>query len=207
MKKDHDSSYLFFNRILLFLMVLLAAYEVIIAGNSQEVIATWAYTLGFGSLVISGLVLLIIGYETFQRPLVVTIATIIPLAISLGLTVDFFPSFTIYYLLFAIAGLFIVATTRFMDNSQKSVMFLIPIHGISGLVIFLMPLYLIYQKITGIGFLWVSVGGSLFGLGGLLLSFLRSGKAILSQKIIFRLLPALLFLTTLSFVLGFNSIQ
>lgn len=132
MKKDHDSSYLFFNRILLFLMVLLAAYEVIIAGNSQEVIATWAYTLGFGSLVISGLVLLIIGYETFQRPLVVTIATTIPLAISLGLTVDFFPSFTIYYLLFAIAGLFIVATTRFMDNSQKSVMFLIPIHGISG---------------------------------------------------------------------------
>ncbi len=188
-------------------MVLLAAYEVIVAGNSQEVIATWAYTVGFGCLVISGLILIVIGFETFQRPLVVTIATIIPLAISLGLIADFFPAFTIYYLLFAIAGLLIVATTRVIDNTKKSVLFLAPIHGISGLIIFFAPIFLSYQNITEPGFLWISVGGALIGLGGLILSYLRTGKEILSQKTVFRLFPSLLFLSTLSFVLGFNSVH
>lgn len=207
MKQINELYLVNINRILLFLMVMLAAYEVVVAGNSQQMIATWAYTVGFGSLVISGLILIVIGYETFQRPLVVTIATIIPLAISLGLIADFFPAFTTYYLLFAIAGLLVVATTRVIDNAQKSAFFLAPIHAISGFVIFFTPIYLSFQNITPPGFLWVSTGGALIGLGGILLSFLRSGKAILSQQAVFRLLPALLFLTTLCFVLGFNSIQ
>jgi len=207
MKHINDTFLVNCNRILLFLMVLLAAYEVIVAGNSQEVIATWAYTVGFGGLVISGLILIVIGFETFQRPLVVTIATIIPLAISLGLIADFFPAFTIYYLLFAIAGLLIVATTRVIDNTKKSVLFLAPIHGISGLIIFFAPIFLSYQNITEPGFLWISVGGALIGLGGLILSYLRTGKEILSQKTVFRLFPSLLFLSTLSFVLGFNSVH
>ena len=207
MKQINDAYFVNINRILLFLMELLAAYEVINGGNSQKMIATWAYTVGFGSLVISGLILIVIGYETIHRPLVVTIATIIPLAISLGLIADFFPAFTIYYLLFAIAGLLLVATTRVIDNAQKSVLFLAPIHGVSGLIIFFAPIILSFQNITQPGFLWISVGGALIGLGGLLLSFLRTGKAVLSQQTVFRLLPPLLFLTTLCFVLGFNSIQ
>ncbi|MRS04454.1 hypothetical protein EG832_14740 [bacterium] len=205
--KKNGVSIVQINRFLLFLMVLLAAYEVVIAGNSQQVIATWAYTVGFGSLVISGLILIVIGFETFQRPLVVTIATIIPLAISLGLIADFFPAFAIYYLLFAIIGLLIVAATRVIDNTKKSVYFLVPIHGISGLIIFFAPIFLSYQNITELGFLWISVGGALIGLGGLVLSYLRTGKEILSQKTVFRLFPSLLFLTTLSFVLGFNSVH
>lgn len=205
--KKNDARFILINRFLLLLMVLLAAYEVVIAGNSQQVIATWAYTVGFGSLVISGLILIVIGYETFQRPLVVTIATVIPLAISLGLIADFFPAFSNYYLLFAIAGLLLVAATRVIDNAQKSALFLAPIHGISGLIIFLTPMFLSFQKITPPGFLWISTGGALIGLGGILLSFLRTGKAVLSQQTVFRLLPVILFLTTLCFVLGFNSIQ
>ena len=207
MKQINGSFLVNINRILLFLMVLLAGYEVTIAGNSQQMIATWAYTVGFGSLVISGLILIVIGYETFQRPLVVTITTIIPLAISLGLIADYFPVYTIYYLLFAIAGLLLVATTRVIDNAQKSVLFLAPIHGVSGLIIFFAPIFLSFQNITQPGFLWISVGGALIGLVGLVLSFLRTGKELLSQKTIFGLFPGLLFLTTLSFVLGFNSVN
>jgi len=195
------------NKVLLFIMVLLAAYEVINGGNSQQIIATWAYTVGFGVLLISGLILILLGYDTFQRPLVVTIATIIPLAISLGLVADFFPAWTYFYLLFTIIGLFLVGITRLNVVPRASTLFLAPIHGISGLVIFFSPIHLGLQKVTPPGFLWITLGGALIGLGGLLLSFLRVGKTLIPQQTIFSLLPALLLFTTFFFVLGFNSIH
>jgi len=195
------------NKIILFLMVLLASYEIINGGNSRQIIATWAYTVGFGVLVISGLILILLGYETFQRPLVVTIATIIPLAISLGLVADFFPAWATFYLVFAIIGLSLVGITRLKVNPRAASFFLAPIHGISGLVIFFSPIILGIQKLTPPGFLWITLGGALIGLGGLLLSFLRVGKPFISQTTIFSLLPALLFFTTFFFVLGFNSIH
>ncbi|PKN87736.1 MAG: hypothetical protein CVU46_03365 [Chloroflexi bacterium HGW-Chloroflexi-8] len=195
------------NKLLLFLMVGLAAYEVILGGNSRQIIATWAYTVGFGVLLISGLILILLGYDTFQRPLIVTIATIIPLAISMGLVADFFPAWTYFYLAFAIIGLFLVGVTRMKVNPRSASFFLAPIHGISGLVIFFTPILLSLQKVAPPGFLWITLGGALIGLGGLLLSFLRVGKAFISQQTILSLLPALLFFTTFFFVLGFNSIR
>jgi hypothetical protein len=54
------------------------------------------------------------------------------------------------------------------------------------------------------GFSLVGVGGGLIGLGGLLLSFLRAGRPILSRVMILRLLPGLLLLMTAAFVAGFS---
>jgi hypothetical protein len=48
------------------------------------------------------------------------------------------------------------------------------------------------------------VGGALIGLGGLLLSFLKAGKPILSRETIFKVLPGLLLLMTACFVAGFR---
>ena len=47
------------------------------------------------------------------------------------------------------------------------------------------------------------VGGALIGIGGLLLSFLKAGKPVLSREKILRILPGLLLGTTACFVLGF----
>jgi hypothetical protein len=54
------------------------------------------------------------------------------------------------------------------------------------------------------GYLLVSLGGALIGLGGLLLAFMRAGRPILSQDVLYRLLPVILFLMSLSFVGGFT---
>jgi hypothetical protein len=49
----------------------------------------------------------------------------------------------------------------------------------------------------------VGIGGGLFGIGGMLLSFLKTGKPILPQEKILSILPVLMLLTTAAFVAGF----
>jgi len=53
------------------------------------------------------------------------------------------------------------------------------------------------------GFALVGLGGALIGLTGLLLSFLKTGKPIVSREIILHILPGILLLMTLAFVIGF----
>ncbi len=195
------------NRILLFIMVLLAAYEVTAAGNSERVLATWAYTLGFGVLVVAGLILIILGNEVLEKSVVVIISTIIPLSISLGLVSDFFPQWQIAYLIFVAAGFVVILFTRLKTNPGLAAKFLAPVHGVAGLVIFLAPIWLVSNRIVPEkAFLWVSLGGALIGLAGLLLYFLRSGKVILSQKRIYTIIPLLLMMMMLFFVMGFQAV-
>jgi hypothetical protein len=72
------------------------------------------------------------------------------------------------------------------------------------MTIFLLPIVLSMSGQATPGFALVGVGGALIGVGGLLLAFLKSGKPILSQKIILTVLPGLLLLMTISFVAGFK---
>jgi hypothetical protein len=47
------------------------------------------------------------------------------------------------------------------------------------------------------------MGGALIGIGGLLLSFLKTGKPILSRETILKVLPGLLLVMTATYVAGF----
>ena len=77
-------------------------------------------------------------------------------------------------------------------------------HGIAGMTIFLLPIILSIQGGMKPLFSLVGVGGALIGIGGLLLSFLKTGKPILSRGTIMRLFPILLLVTTALFVAGFQ---
>jgi hypothetical protein len=72
------------------------------------------------------------------------------------------------------------------------------------MTIFLLPIILSAQGQVMPLFSLVGVGGALIGLAGLLLSFLKTGKPILSRDTIMRLFPMLLLLTTALFVAGFK---
>lgn len=78
------------------------------------------------------------------------------------------------------------------------------VHGIAGMTIFLLPILLSLQGQTDPLFSFVGIGGALIGVGGLLLSFLKAGRPILSRETILKVLPGLLLLMTLSFVVGFK---
>jgi len=86
---------------------------------------------------------------------------------------------------------------------QIAVIVLAVVHGVAGLIIFLLPVIEVGNQKLPLGFALVGVGGALIGLSGLLLSFLKVGKPILSHQVVLELLPAILLLMTLAFVLGF----
>jgi hypothetical protein len=191
------------NRVLLLLTALLAAYQVAIGVDGLDTFAIVFYTIAFGVLLIACLLIIILGFDVLDSPLVVIVSTIIPLSLSLGLVWEYLNEYRIPYLLFTILGLLAVVITRRYFSGRLAVISLAIDHGISGLVIFLLPILLSLMGYTNLGFALVGIGGALIGTGGLLLSFLRTDRPILSRERILSLLPGLLLTMTFTFVAGF----
>ncbi len=163
-----------------------------------------AYTVAFGVLLVAGLLMIIMGFSVLDAPLVVVISSLIPLGMSLGLVGEYLPPLREVYLAFTILGLGSILYTRYTSSRITKVLVLAIVHGISGLLIFLLPLILSLRGITPARFALVGLGGGLIGIGGLLLSFQRAGKPVLPRDTILSLLPGLLLLMTALFVIGFS---
>jgi hypothetical protein len=216
------------DRILLLATGLLAAWQVAVGIDGLGTVPITAYTIAFGVLLVAGLLMIILGFEALDSPIVVIISTIIPLSLALGLVWEHLEAWRSLALGFATLGFLAILLTRSFPMQRESRMLLpgksrmqlpgksrmqlpgkVPtivlasVHGIAGLTIFLLPTILAAQGVTRPGFALVGLGGALIGLGGLLLSFLKAGKPILPRETIFRILPALLLLMTMAFVAGF----
>lgn len=193
------------DRLLLLVTCLLAAYQVVVGINGLENVPTIAYTIAFGVLLVACLLIIILGFEVLNSRIVVMFSTIIPLSLSLGLIWEHVYSLRILYLLFAILGYLAIIITRLINfSTQVSTIILAIVHGVAGMVVFLLPSYLSAQGTTRPGFAFVGLGGALIGLAGLLLYFLKTGRPIVSRQIILRILPAIFLLMTLTFVVGFT---
>lgn len=193
------------DRILLLATGLLAAYQIVVGINDLSTAPIIAYTIAFGVLLVAGLLLIILGFDVLDSPVVVIVSTVIPLALSLGLVWEHLPAFRTPYLVFAMLGFLAVVLTRTipMQNKLPTVVIAV-VHGIAGLTIFLLPIAIAVQGVVRPAFALVGLGGALIGLGGLLLSFLKAGRPIFSRETIFKVLPGLLLLMTLCFVAGFK---
>jgi hypothetical protein len=191
-------------RILLLFTSLLAAYQIAVGINGFSTLPMIAYSTAFGVLLLAGLLLLILGFEVLESPIVVMVSTIIPLSLATGLVWQHLSYYRITYLVFAIVGLLAIVITRVLPIKNQLPLFVLVIaHGIAGLTIFLLPISLFFSGKASSGFILISVGGLLISLGGLLLALLKAGKPLLSREIIFRVLPWLLLLMTAAFVMGF----
>lgn len=192
------------DRLLLLATGLLAAWQIAMGMDNFSTLPIIAYTVGFGVLLIAGLLLIILGFDVLNSPVVVILSTVIPLSLSLGLVWEYITEYRTIYLAFAILGFLAIIITRFIPMKNKlPVIVLAVVHGIAGMVIFLMPFLLSFTGRTPPGFVLVGVGGALIGLGGLLLSFQKGGKPIFSRMTILKILPGLLLITTVAFVIGF----
>jgi hypothetical protein len=191
------------DRIVLLLTALLAAYQVAVGIEGLDSFAILCYTIAFGVLLVACLLLLILGFEILDSPLVMIVSTIIPLSLSLGLVWEYMVAIRQYYLAFAVLGFLAVIITRQFTPGRPAVIVLAIVHGIAGMLIFLLPIVLSIQGVTNLGFIFVGIGGALIGIGGLLLSFLKTGRPILSRDAILTVLPGLLMLMTFAFVAGF----
>lgn len=160
------------------------------------------YLMGFAVLLVSGLLLIFLGMGILASPYVLTVASLIPLGISMGLAEEYFPSWKTYFKWFAAVGFLAIAVTSIggMDALKKIAVPLF--HGVAGLVIFIGPFV---AKGAPKGFWWVGIGGLLIGLGGVALAFITMGKQLLffSPEFVMLILTPLLFLMAGAFALGF----
>lgn len=160
------------------------------------------YLMGFVVLLVSGLLLIFLGLGILASPLVLTIASLIPLGISMGIAEEYYPAWKKYFKWFAAVGFVAIAVTSLggMETLKKIAVPLF--HGVAGLVIFLGPFFA--QKAPK-GFFWVGVGGLLIGLGGIALAFISAGTQLLffSPDFVMLILTPLLLLMTGAFALGF----
>jgi hypothetical protein len=192
------------DRIFLLVMVLLAAYQISLGITGLKPLATWSYTTGFGTLLVAGLLLIILGFEGLESKIVVIVSTLIPLSISLGLIAEYFPQYVFPYLVFSLVGFAAIAITRYTYAGKSATIVLAVTHGIAGVIITFLPVSLVIQGLASMRFILVGLGGALIGIGGLLLAFLKTGKPLLSQKTILTVLPGLLMLMMAAFLAGFS---
>jgi len=196
-----------FDRILLFLTGFLAAYQIAIGIDHFSGIPLIAYTIGFGVLLLAGLLISILGFGVLDNPIVVIISSAIPLSLSMGLVWEYLIAFRTIYLVFILIGYLAILATRVLPiKNSLPLIVLAWFHGVAGLIIFILPEVLVITGQTGAIFSLVGVGGALIGVGGLLLVLLRTGKSFLPRQTIFRILPILLLFMTASFVLGYSAL-
>ena len=192
------------DRVLFFLTGLLAAYQVAVGIDSFSTVQIIAFTIAFGVLLIASLLLLILGLEVLESPVVAIASTIIPLSMALGLVWQYVILLRMIFMTFASLGFLVVLITRTIPpHSKLPVLALALVHGIAGLTIFILPFFLVLQGTVNPAFALVGIGGGLIGIGGLLLSFLKTGKPVLSRPTILKILPAVLFLMTVCYMVGF----
>jgi len=187
-------------------MCLAAGYQIITGVEGLATLPMIAYTVGFGVLLVAGLLLIILGFDVLDSPVVVIVSTVIPLSLSLGLVWEYLVAYRTLYLGFAILGFLAIVITRSVPMKNKlPVLVLAVVHGFAGMIIFMLPVTMAISGESHPVFALVGVGGALIGLGGGLRSFLKAGKPILSRRTILKILPGLLLLTTAAFVLGFSA--
>ncbi|GEM_PF-1163986 len=193
------------DRILLFTMVLVAAYQVVSGLDKFRNQVVFYFTISFGVLIIAGLLLILFGYEILENPFVVVVAALIPLSLSLGLILTYYPEVHIPYLIFAIAGIFAITITRLSSSKTIATLTLAVVHGIAGLTIFILPIILYARGKATLSLLFITMGATFIGLGGLLLALIQTGRPLLSRKTVFTLLPWILLVMTAAFSAGLGA--
>ena len=71
------------------------------------------YMIGFAVLLVSGLLLIFLGLGILKAPMVLTVASLIPLGISMGLMEQFCPKYKKAFKYFALVGILAIAISSF----------------------------------------------------------------------------------------------
>lgn len=192
------------SRVLFLLTAIAAAYEVVVGIDHYGQISIVYFTLGFGIIMLASLLILLIGYDVLENPLVIVVATLLPVSFALGLVNEYASTWHRPFLIFAILSILLIILLKFTSLTKWGTLPIIAVHGVSGLIIFIVPFYLAFKGYKTTPFIFVGIGGLFMGLTGMLLSMLKVGKPVLSRERILSLFPYILLLTTLLFGIGLN---
>lgn len=193
------------NKIIILLTVLLAGYQIIRGMDSYSYLTTFYFTMSFGVLLLACLLLLLMGFEIIDNNFVAVISALIPITLSLGLVNDKFTQYHLTYSILLWIGFMVAIYFRLNGSAKIASLSLGFIHGVSSLVIFLLPLWSIFFNGDNMNYSFVSFGAILIGMGGVLIVSLKSRSMVLSKKKIAMFFPLLLLFTTTTLVVGLGA--
>ena len=162
------------------------------------------YIVSMAVLFVAGVLVILFDFAVLARPEIKIVATLIPFALATGLMCQFYQKFAKPYALFMMLGFILIILMNYGVINTKIIY---PIfHSIAGLTIFFIPIIAVNNKTANKGFLWVTLGGTLIGIGGVALAFLGAGKPLLgifTADVVFTILSPILLLMVLSYTMGF----
>src|SRR3990172_7417558 len=79
--------------------------------TSNKALHNLYYLMGFAVLLISGLLLIFLGLDILASPYVLTVASLIPLGVSMGVAEEYYPSWKKAFKWFAVIGFLAIAIT------------------------------------------------------------------------------------------------
>ena len=194
------------SRFLFLATAVLAGFQIVKEIPGAPLVMTINLTIGFGTLTLAGLLLLVYGIESLSNPWVAVFGTGVPLGFSAALVVQMEPGLSIHYLIFATLAFFAIVITRLRFSKKTATLTLAVVHAIAGLLMVGLPPYGCMAGLAGRPVIWFTTGGAFMGMGGLLLVFLRSDKPILKESLIYLLFPFLLIMIAIAFTLGLRGL-
>src|SRR5574338_1293905 len=126
------------DKIFLLLTGLLAAYlcwYFFRRYNLNKALHNLYYLMGFAVLLVSGLLLIFLGLDILSSPYVLTVASLIPLGISMGVAEEYYPSWKKAFKWFAVIGFLAIAVTSISGLETLKKIAVPLFHGVAGLVI------------------------------------------------------------------------
>ena len=201
-----------FDRIVLLLTGLVAIYMISFFLKRQKNEKTagrhnFHYIISFLVLLVAGLLLIIFGWDALGNNFVAVVAGLIPFALATGLVCEYYTEKAKGFVVLMVIGLILIAVTRYASGMDTLAKIVYPVfHAIAGLTIFFLPIFLVKADRVNSQFIWVTVGGTLIGLGGIALAFLTAGKQLLffSPEFVLMILAPLLFVMALCYAYGFT---
>lgn len=198
-----------FDRIVLLLTGLVLIYMILYFVKKQKSSETAGafnlyYIVSFLVFLVAGLILIFAGWEALANNFVAVVAGLIPFGLATGLMTKYHEEYSKNFLYLMVLGLVLITVSRYGGMSWGSIVYPV-FHAIAGITIFFVPILAVKAEKAASQFIYITVGGTLIGLGGMALAFLKAGKQLLffSQDFVLLILAPLLFMTALFFSLGF----
>lgn len=175
-----------------------------IKGTAEKARYYFHYITSFAVLFVAGVLVILFDFSVLARPEIKIVATLIPFGIASGLVCEFYQKYAKHYVLLLVLGFILIVALNIGILEAKLIYPFF--HSAAGLTIFFVPILALKSKLVNKGFIGVTVGGALIGIGGIALAFLGAGKpflGIFTAEVVFAILTSILLLMTLAFTYGF----
>ena len=192
------------NRIVFLITGIIAGSKIISGMDTYSDLTTFYFTVAFGVLLLACLLLLLMGFEIMENNFVAIVAALIPISLSLGMINNRLSEYHLIYAIIIGIAFLIAIYLRFYGAEKIASLSFGFIHGVSGIVIVLIPIVFLLNGSVEAQYGFVSLGGIFIGIGGMLMAFIKAGKPILSKEKVLSLFPVILFFATTAFVVGLS---